>query len=233
MSDKINTKEIEELKLLLQQLGPDKVWRPIVTPEKQVIFDGVGDEEDGIISHLQSLDFHNKTVIDLGCNLGYFCFVVKKAGAAKVLGVDNDERMIRGCQIIKKLSHLEDIDFQTLDVTSLTGDSVFDVGMMIDFIGKNSIISGMLPKFLDALELVSGKEMILTIRPVYRIDKHLQNDTRGLLQKYSQKYLRGGCFYNMEYIFDRFRKKWQIDRIAPNREKNVVIKETILLQRKL
>jgi hypothetical protein len=103
---------------------------------------------------------------------------------------------------------------------------------MIDFIGKNSIISGMLPKFLDALELVSGKEMILTIRPVYRIEKHLRNDIGGLLQKYSAKYLRGGCFYNLEYILDRFRKNWQIDIIAPNKKKDIVIKETILLKRK-
>jgi SAM-dependent methyltransferase len=228
-----HSKEIEELKILLQQLGPEKIWRPItIIPDNQFPSDGVGDEKDGIISHFHSLDFQNKTVIDLGCNLGYFCFAVKKAGAAKVLGIDNDERIIRCCQILKKLSHLEDINFQALDITSLSGDFVYDVGMMIDFIGKNSIISGMLPKFLDALELVSGKEMILTIRPVYRIDKHLQNDIRGLLQKYSPKYLRGGCFYNLEYILDRFRKNWQIDIIAPNRKKDIVIKETILLKRK-
>lgn len=228
----INSKEIEELKIILRQLGPENIWRPIITPDKQFLSYGIGDEEDGITRHLHSLDFQDKTVIDLGCNLGYFCFVVKKAGAAKVLGIDNDERIIRGCHIIKKLSHLEDIDFQALDITSLSRDIVFDVGMMIDFIGKNSIVSGMLPKFLDALELVSGKEMILTIRPVYRIDKHLQNDTRGLLQKYPQKYLRGGCFYTMEYILDRFRKNWRFDVIASNTGKEIVIKETILLQRK-
>lgn len=159
-------------------------------------------------------------------------FYRKKTGATKVLGIDNDERVIRGFQILKKLYHLEDIDFQALDITSLSGDCVFDVGMMIDFIGKNSILSEMQQKFLDALELVSDKEMILTIRPVYRIDKHLQNDTRGLLQKYSSKYLRGGYFYNLEYILDQFRKNWKIDINAPNREQDIVIKETILLKRK-
>ncbi|MBM9605610.1 hypothetical protein [Desulfopila inferna] len=48
------------------------------------------------------------------------------------MGIDNDERIIRGCHIIKRLSQLEDIDFQSRDITSLSRNSVFDVGMMID-----------------------------------------------------------------------------------------------------
>lgn len=149
------------------------------------------------------------------------------------MGIDNDERIIRGCHIIKRLSQLEDIDFQSRDITSLSRNSVFDVGMMIDFIGKNSITSGMLPKFLDALERVSGKEMILTIRPEYRIDKHLHHDTRGLLQKYAAKYLRGCLFYTLEYVFDRFRRNWQSDIMTTNKGKEIVTKETILCQRKM
>ncbi len=227
-----NSKELEELKIILRQLGPENIWRPIITPDKQFLSHGIGDEEDGITRHLRSLDFQDKTVIDLGCNLGYYCFIVKKAGAAQVLGIDNDERIIRGCHIIKRLSQLEDIDFQARDITSLSRNSVFDVGMMIDFIGKNSITSGMLPKFLDALERVSGKEMILTIRPEYRIDKHLHNDTRGLLQKYPD-YLRAGRFYAMEYVLDRFRRNWQIEIMTANKGKEIVTKETILCQRKM
>jgi hypothetical protein len=157
---------------------------------------------------------------------------VKKAGAARVLGVDKDTRIIHGCTLLKKLYQVEDIDFQAEDITSLTDDFALDVGMMIDFIGKYSITSGMLPKFLDAIERVSKKEMILSIRPVYRVDKHLANDSRGLLQKYPEKYLRNGCFYAMEYVLDRFRDNWRIGTIGSTGEKDEVIKELVVLLRK-
>lgn len=227
-----HSQEIEELKIILQQLGRENIWRPVVTPANQLLSDGIGDEKDGIISHLHLLDFHNKTVIDLGCNLGYFCFIVKKAGAVRVLGIDKDARIIHGCNLLKKLYHAVDIDFQVQDITSLTGDFVFDVGMMIDFIGKYSIISGMLPRFLDVLDLVSKSEMILSIRPQYRVDKHLENDSRGLLQKYPGNYLRKGFFYAMEYVIDRFRDNWRISTIGSTREKEEVIKEIVVLLRK-
>lgn len=227
-----NAKAIEELKGILRQIGPESIWRPVITPEGHLLADGIGDENDGILSDIHRLDFLDKTVIDLGCNLGYYCFVVKKAGAARVLGIDNDERVIRGCDIIKKLNGVTDIDFQALDITTIREDSACDVGMMIDFIGKNSIIAGMLPKFLDALESVSRREMVLSIRPVYRIAKHLGNDTRGLLRNYPAKYIRDGRFYNLEYIADRFRSKWQIDILTPPHANEIENKETVLMRRK-
>jgi predicted nicotinamide N-methyase len=226
------SKEIEELKRILRRIGPESIWRPVVTPDGQLLADGIGDENDGILRDIRGLDFQGKTVIDLGCNLGYYCFVAKKAGAARVLGIDCDERIIRGCNIIKQLYGVDDVDFQAMDITALSNDLACDIGMMIDFIGKNSIIAGMLPKFLDALESVSRREMILSIRPAYRIAKHLGNDTRGLLRKYPEKYVRNGRFYNMEYVADRFRSNWRIDILTSPHAAQIESKETVLMRRK-
>jgi SAM-dependent methyltransferase len=226
------SQEIEELQVLLRSLGHENVWRPVVSPDNARLADGIGDENDGIVSYLHLIDFVNKTVIDLGCNLGYFSLIAKKAGAKQVLGIDNDASVIRGCNIIKKLYQAEDIDFQVADILSLTGKFSFDIGMMIDFIGKNSIISGLFPKFLDVLELVSRKQMVLSIRPVYRVVKHLGNDSQNLLEKYSGKYVRDGCFYAMDYSLDRFRENWCIDIIGATYEKEEVKKEIVVLLRK-
>lgn len=228
----IDSKDLEELKEIFRQIGPESIWRPVVAPDGQLLADGIGDENDGILIDIDGLDFRGKTVIDLGCNLGFYCFVVKKAGAAKVLGIDNDNRIIHGCNILKKLYGVTDIDFQALDITTVGKNIGCDVGMMIDFIGKNSVVTGMLPKFLDALESVSRREMVLSIRPIYRIAKHLGNDTRGLLQKYPTKYIRNGRFYNMEYVADRFRNNWRIDILSPPHPAEIENKETILLRRK-
>jgi SAM-dependent methyltransferase len=229
---KNHSQEIEELKVLLRCLGHENVWRPVVSPDNASLADGIGDENDGIVRYLHLIDFVNKTVIDLGCNLGYFSFIAKKAGATQVLGIDNDASIIRGCNIIKKLHQAEDIDFQVANILTLTGEYSFDIGMMIDFIGKKSIISGLFPKFLEVLELVSRKQMILSIRPVYRVAKHLGNDSQGLLQKYPGKYVRDGCFYALEYSLDRFRENWCIDTIGATYEKEEVTKEIVVLLRK-
>lgn len=229
---KNQSQEIEELQALLRCLGRENVWRPVVSPDNASLADGIGDENDGIVSYLHLIDFVNKTVIDLGCNLGYFSFIAKKAGATQVLGIDNDASLIRGCNIIKRLHQVEGVDFQVADILSLTGEFSFDIGMMIDFIGKNSIISGLFPKFLDVLELVSRKQMILSIRPVYRVAKHLGNDSQGLLQKYPEKYVHDGCFYALEYSLDRFSENWSIDTIGATYEKEEVTKEIVVLLRK-
>ncbi len=136
---------------------------------------------------------------------------MKDAGAAQVVGIDYDARFIRGCTLLKNLYRIEDITFQVLDITTLDGDSTFDVGMMIDFIGKNSILS---------------------IRPVYRIDKHLGKDTQGLLRKYPRKYVRERRFYTIGYVIDRFMENWRIELLSSDQIRRVEIKETIHLRRK-
>ena len=46
--------------------------------------------QDVCLKHLQSLDVRGKRVLDIGCRDGLFSFAAEAAGAAEVIGIDND-----------------------------------------------------------------------------------------------------------------------------------------------
>jgi len=62
-------------------------------------------------------DLSGKSVLDLGCNEGFFAIEAKKRGASYVLGVDINPTCIEAAKI-KAAEHNVDIDFMCADLTS-------------------------------------------------------------------------------------------------------------------
>jgi ribosomal protein L11 methyltransferase len=201
---------LQRLKKILDEVGPKRIWRPVYTPDNELLFQGIGEKWDGLLTVLDKIDFNGKTVGDLGCNFGYYTFVIKEAGARHVMGIDSDPRVIEGAEILKRLYNVEGVSFQTADIAALTDVDRFDMGIMIDFIGKEMVKNGMIDTFLDVIARMSAKEMILTVRPEYKVEKHLDGDFQRLLHRYSDAYVRGKHFYNLDYIRDRFGREWKM-----------------------
>jgi tRNA (mo5U34)-methyltransferase len=66
-------------------------------------------------------DLTGKSVLDIGCNGGFYSIEMKKRGAARVLGVDFDEDYLAQARFAAQVTGL-DIDFRQL--------SVYDVGAL-------------------------------------------------------------------------------------------------------
>jgi tRNA (mo5U34)-methyltransferase len=60
-------------------------------------------------------DLRDKTVLDIGCNAGFYSIEMKRRGAARVLGIDFDERYLAQAKFAAETLGLE-IDFQKLSV---------------------------------------------------------------------------------------------------------------------
>lgn len=61
------------------------------------------------IKFLESIDFRNQTVLDVGCNSGQFCLYAKKRGTRRVVGIDiNRERLDQAI----KLADLEELEIE-------------------------------------------------------------------------------------------------------------------------
>lgn len=60
-------------------------------------------------------DLRGKTVLDIGCNGGFYSIEMKRRGAARVLGVDFDDRYLAQARFAAKSLEL-DIEFQKLSV---------------------------------------------------------------------------------------------------------------------
>jgi tRNA (mo5U34)-methyltransferase len=65
-------------------------------------------------------DLSGKTVLDIGCNAGFYSVEMKRRGAARVLGIDSDDRYLAQARLASEALGFEGIEFAKL--------SVYDVG---------------------------------------------------------------------------------------------------------
>ncbi len=63
-------------------------------------------------------DLTGRTVLDIGCNAGFYSLEMKRRGAARVVGVDSDEGYLSQARFAAKVSGL-DIEFRRLSVYDL------------------------------------------------------------------------------------------------------------------
>ena len=61
-------------------------------------------------------DVRGKSVLDIGCNAGFYSIEMRRRGAAAVLGIDSDERYLAQARLAAELTGFEDIEFRLLDV---------------------------------------------------------------------------------------------------------------------
>jgi tRNA (mo5U34)-methyltransferase len=77
----------------------------------------------------QSIEPHieGHTVLDIGCNAGFYCIEMKRMGATRVLGIDSDEDYLRQARFAAEVNGL-DIEFRNLSVYNLGAvNETFDI----------------------------------------------------------------------------------------------------------
>jgi tRNA (mo5U34)-methyltransferase len=72
-------------------------------------------------AHVIPQDLTGKTVLDIGCNAGFYSLEMKRRGAARVLGIDSDDRYLAQARLAAEVTGLE-AEFRNL--------SVYDVGSL-------------------------------------------------------------------------------------------------------
>jgi tRNA (mo5U34)-methyltransferase len=63
-----------------------------------------------------------KSVLDIGCNAGFYSIEMKRRGADRVVGIDSDERYLKQAALATEVLGFSDIEFRKLDV--------YDVGAL-------------------------------------------------------------------------------------------------------
>ena len=68
-----------------------------------------------------------KTVLDIGCNAGFYSLEMKRRGAVRVLGLDSDEHYLRQARWAAEVSGLE-VEFRRMSVYEIDGiEETFDL----------------------------------------------------------------------------------------------------------
>jgi tRNA (mo5U34)-methyltransferase len=61
-------------------------------------------------------DLSGKSVLDIGCNAGFYSIEMKRRGAERVVGIDSDERYLAQARLASDVLGFDDIEFEQLDV---------------------------------------------------------------------------------------------------------------------
>ena len=56
------------------------------------------------------------SVLDIGCNAGFYSVEMKKRGAARVVGIDSDERYLEQARLTAQVAGYDDLEFRILSV---------------------------------------------------------------------------------------------------------------------
>lgn len=96
-----------------------------------------------------SLDFKNKSILDMGCGTGILAILAKQLGATPLLGIDIDEWSIENSIENAQINNCSDIAFKKGDATILPTSETFDV--ILANINKN-ILKKDIPNYFKCLK---------------------------------------------------------------------------------
>lgn len=102
---------IEALAPWFHNLNLGGVW----TAPDHFLGDYPGDKFRRFESALPA-DLTGKSVLDLGCNAGFYSMAMKERGAARVLAVDADERYLEQARLAAEVLGHQDIEFRCMSV---------------------------------------------------------------------------------------------------------------------
>ena len=110
---------IEALGPWFHNINLDGVW----TAPDHFLGDYPGAKFRRFAQHLPD-DLSNKSVLDIGCNAGFYSIEMKRRGAQRVLGIDSDERYLAQARLATQVLGFDDVEFARLDV--------YDVGALAE-----------------------------------------------------------------------------------------------------
>ncbi len=85
--------------------------------------------------HLDA-DLRGKTLLDVGCNAGFYSFEARRRGAARVLGVDAQRHLIRQARFCARALNAEGVEFEKMSVYDLDARALgqFDVTLALGLV---------------------------------------------------------------------------------------------------
>jgi len=86
-------------------------------------------------SHALPQDLAGKSVLEIGCNAGFYSFEMKRRGAARVLGIDFDDYYLNQARFASEVLGFEDVEFRRMSVYDIASlgerfDVVLFMGLM-------------------------------------------------------------------------------------------------------
>jgi ribosomal protein L11 methyltransferase len=166
---------------------PDVDFEIIITPKMSF---GTGHHETTslVMNEMFSLDFNNKSVLDMGCGTGVLAILASKLGANSLVGIDFDEWAVENAEENSVLNSIDNIDYIHGDADAI-GDATFDI--IVANINRNIILQD-IEKYVGAMNEKS--EIIFS--------GFLKEDIPLILEKSEQ--------LGLDLVVSKNKNKWQM-----------------------
>lgn len=206
---------ITELKQLLDTMDPNDIYRSIYDHENNLLVKGSFPVQQRLVDDYCKVDFTGKTVVDLGCNFGFFSFIAAQKGASHITALDYLPEIVKGATLLASLYGHDNVTFKTFDIESPDKNlGNYDVAMLVDFFGKSNIRKQKIKSLLEFLQTLSDSELLMAFRPINRIEKDLKMSLDDFLKLYPAEYVRDGAFILMDYVRDILADKWEMTAVS-------------------
>lgn len=203
---------------LADAIEPEHRYRTVYDADFSVLVPGKEEIDPDTLAAFSRIDFAGRTVVDLGCNFGFFAFQARRLGAAAVVGVDREPRVLAGCELLKRHFDANGVDFacHNIDDPSCPLPAQrFDIAMLVEFIGKSFVQENRVAPALAFLERLSDRELILSVQKIYWIKKELGTTPERMRELYPAQYVVGGDFLLLDYVRDFFAPRWRMEALSP------------------
>ncbi len=200
----------QQLEPIIRKVGPENIWRPIHDRNGHLLFEGVGQYTGTIQKALNTVNFSRKTVVDLGCNFGFYSFYAARKGAARVVGIDSDPNVIRGCRILARHYRITNVEFRVADFIFGDVPDTYDIALMVDFIGKNVIRKEKLLPCLSRLMKIARQRIFMSLIPEYDIHSELKLAPDWVAERYGAPFVQNGRFFLIGLVQSLLSKSWDI-----------------------
>lgn len=130
-------------------------------------------------AHVVPQDLSGKSVLDIGCNAGFYSLEMKRRGAARVLGVDFDDRYLAQARLAAEVNEAE-VEFRKLSVYDLAAlgerfDLVIFMGVLYHLrhplLALDLIYEHVADDLLLYQSLQRGSERVAEVAPDYPFEQ--------------------------------------------------------------
>lgn len=137
---------------------------------------------------LKNAEVTGHSVLDIGCNSGYYCLWAKKKGAARVLGVDIDAKRIEEAKTLAEIEGL-DIEFNVSQISAVSELGQFDIVFCFavlteipDLLGSLAVLKNVIGH-TAYIELALAKPIFYLSRSKFWLKSFLKSEySRGIIE---------------------------------------------------
>lgn len=118
-------------------------YTPVIWKDK-ILYDGIRRHDANQHIRLDVIDVEGKTVVDLGCNNGYFCFRLIQKGAKYCIGIDSDSKVLKAANIIQRYNEITKVRFYVSDLYIVDKAAIrSDVVLLLSLMPSNWLFTNL------------------------------------------------------------------------------------------